>query len=62
MNLVDCFVTKVLDEPLLLNSYGKDFWTIKVEYDCYGSIQNTTLFFKTKKEVEEVKEGYKFLG
>lgn len=58
MNLVDCFVTKILSLPYEM--YGK--WWVKVEYDCYGSSQKTSLMFNTKEEAEKIETGYKFLA
>lgn len=56
MNLVDAYVTKIIENPYF--KYEK--WWIKVEYECYG-ISKTELMFTTKEEAEKVCVGYKFL-
>lgn len=63
MNLVDCYVTKILDEPYFLKlPNDKEIWVLNVEYDCYGSMQEIGLIFETKEEADKVEIGYKFLG
>jgi len=56
MNLVDCTVTKILSEPYF--EYGK--WFIKVEYNCYGNLSETSLMFREKEYAEKVSVGYVF--
>jgi len=59
MNLVDCYVTKVLSEPFKCPQSHS--WGIKVEFDSYGRISETQLYLDTKAEILKVKKGYKFL-
>lgn len=58
MNLLDCVVTKVLSEP----KHQNNKWIVSVEYDCYGVISQTPLFFNTEEEAKKVKPHYIFLG
>lgn len=58
MNLVECYVTKVLSKPYKVNK----LWCVKVEYDCYGHISKGTVDTFTKEEADKVDVGYKFLG
>lgn len=56
MNLLDCFVTKVLSKP-----YEKyDKWWVRVECECYGNIGEHSIMFNSKENAEEVKVGYVF--
>lgn len=57
MNLVECYVTKVLSKPYKV--YG--LWCVKVEFDCYGHISEGTVDVFTKEEADKVDVGYKFL-
>lgn len=58
MNLVDCIVIEVIGEPVC--EFG--MWGVKVKYDSYGYISETTIFLDTKEEVLKIKPGYKFLS
>jgi hypothetical protein len=58
MNLVECYVTKILMKPkkeLLTGRFG-----VGIEFNSYGSISQTVLFFDTIDEAKKVKKGYKF--
>lgn len=57
MNLVDCFVTKVLSKPY--EHYG--MWCVDVEFDSYGHKSKGTIYGLTKEEADKVDVGYKFL-
>jgi len=58
MNLVDCYVTKVLSAP-----YFKYFhWFVDVEYDCYGVIDKTFIMLETEEECLNIKIGSHFLN
>ena len=59
MNLINCFVTKVLSKPAL-GRYEK--YEVKVEFNSYGSISTTVLYFDTLDEAESVNIGYEFLN
>jgi hypothetical protein len=58
MNMVDCYVTQVLDVP----HYDKewDLWKLPVEYVSWGVTSVKALYFKTEEEAKSIKEGYKF--
>lgn len=58
MNLVDCYVTKVVSEPY--QEYGK--WWVKVEANAYGRPSKSTLMFDTKEEAIKVDVGHHFLA
>lgn len=64
MNLIDCYVTKVLSDPY--SRYNKfnntTYWIVDVEYNSYGVISNTELLFNTKEDALKVKIGYHFLN
>jgi len=55
MNLVDCFVTKVLSKPY--EHYG--MWCVDVEFDFYGHKSEGTIYDLTKEEADKVDVGYK---
>lgn len=58
MNLLDCFVTKVLCKP-----YQKfDKWWVDVEYECYGKIDYSYIMFESEEKALEVKEGFIFIA
>lgn len=58
MNLLDAYVKKVLSEPIQ-TEYG---WYVEVEFTCWSpKIERRRLFFRTREEAEQVKEGYMFL-
>lgn len=56
MNLVDCFVTKVLSKPY--ERYG--MWCVDVEFDSYGHKSEGTIYGLTKEEADKVDVGYRF--
>lgn len=58
MNLVDCYVTRVLSEPY--EAYNK--WWVLVEYDSWGRLAQTTVMCDTEEEAERVDVGYHFLA
>jgi len=57
MNLIECYVTRVIGNPYC--EYG--MWGIKVEFNSYGVIGETNIFLDSKAEVLKIKSGYKFL-
>lgn len=57
MNLVDCYVTKVLSKPY--ERYG--MWCVDVEFDFYGHKSEGTIYDLTKEEADKVDVGYKLL-
>lgn len=65
MNLIDCYVTKVLGEPVW-HDYpelpNKGWWTVLVTFDSYGRESDTNLSFKTLEEAQNVAVGYHFLS
>jgi hypothetical protein len=58
MNLLEHYVTKILGEPVERNGY----WTLEIEYECYGHKGIEHHFFKTKEEALAMKIGDKFMG
>lgn len=58
MNLVDCFVTKVLTTPY--EKYGR--WWVGVEYDSWGHISKSEIMLNTEAEANAVDIGHKFLA
>ena len=51
-----CNVTRVIGIPICKNG----MWGIKVEYNCDGIIDETTIFLDSKALVLKIKVGYKF--
>lgn len=51
-----CNVTRVIGNPIFENG----MWGIKVEYNCNGIIDETTIFLDSKALVLKIKPGYKF--
>ncbi|WP_257064321.1 hypothetical protein [Priestia megaterium] len=61
MNLVDAYVTKVISKEERVVEWSLEPQVIfKVEYDSWGSISTTELWFGAWGDVPDVKEGYKF--
>ena len=58
MNLVECYVTKIIGEPY----FEYNFWWQKVEYNSYGVIGETSLFHKDKESFKTITVGFMFLG
>lgn len=63
MNEVDCVVTQVLSGP----TYHQDcspahWWTVKVEFNSWGTLGVTELDFLDEDEAKEVEVGYKFVA
>ncbi|EIK96105.1 hypothetical protein PMM47T1_14135 [Pseudomonas sp. M47T1] len=56
MNLVDCYVTRILGEPY--RKFGA--WWVDVEYDSWGRISSTQLMFRTKEAALAVTAGHVF--
>jgi hypothetical protein len=57
MNLVDAYVTEILDQPYEM--YGK--WWLEVVADIYGREGESKLMFNTREEAENVIVGHHFL-
>lgn len=55
MNTITHTVTKVLTKP-----YHNNMWCVDVEADSWGSINQTTVYLKTKEEADLVDIGYQF--
>lgn len=62
MNLVDCYVTKVLEPPQRGSALGVEWWTVKVEYISWGAPAVIDLWRPSQEEAEKVKEGFHFLA
>lgn len=66
MNLVDCYVTKVLAGPQWAcyddGVQRVEWWGVLVLYESWGRESESTLTFKTKEEADAVTEGYHFLA
>lgn len=60
MNVLKAVVVAVNNNPVKHSISGKDYWTIEVEYDCYGSISTRDLYFKTEDEANNIEAGYEF--
>ncbi|MGJ7474534.1 hypothetical protein ACSFEV_12185 [Pseudomonas fulva] len=58
MNLIDCYVTKILSEPYRM--FGQ--WWVDVEYDSWGSPSQTKLMFRTEEAARAAKVGHHFLA
>lgn len=58
MNLVDCYVTEVKDEPY--EAYGK--WWLPVLADSYGHVSETTIMCETEEEADAIAQGHHFLA
>lgn len=56
MNLLECHITKMIDEPFF--KYG--FWWQKVEFDSHGVIGETKLFAKYVEDFKTLTIGFKF--
>ncbi len=58
MNLLDCYVTKILSEPYRMFGH----WWVDVEYDGEGRISKTKLMFRTEEAARAAKVGHRFLA
>lgn len=56
MNKTNCIVTKIIEKPHL--EFNKYF--MRVEFESYGVISETTLMFDYKDQADKVNIGYKF--
>ncbi|WDY60344.1 hypothetical protein [Pseudomonas sp. PSKL.D1] len=56
MNLIDCYVTKILGEPY--RKFGA--WWVDAEYESYGRISKTQLMFRTEEAARAATVGYHF--
>ena len=62
MNLVDCYVTKVLSKPKYGTFLEVEWWSVEVEYNSWGTKTSGSLVFPTEAEASKVEEGYHFLA
>ena len=64
MNTLPHEVTKVLGKPYYKkwNNECPGYWFVKVEYNCYGRLDTTELFFKSEEEALAVDIGYRWEG
>ncbi|CAB5577140.1 Uncharacterised protein [Pseudomonas putida] len=58
MNLIDCYVTKILGEPYRMFGH----WWVDVEYSSRGSVTTTRLMFRTEEAARAAKIGHHFLA
>ncbi|WP_143524243.1 hypothetical protein, partial [Pseudomonas sp. 382] len=58
MNLIDCYVTKILGEPY--RKFGA-CW-VDAEYEAYGRISKTQLMSRTEEAARAAKVGHHFLA
>lgn len=58
MNLVDCYVTKIISEPY----YEYNRWWVDVMYESWGAESKSQLMFDSKEQAESVKIGHHFLA
>ena len=56
MNLIDCYVTKILGEPY--RKFGA--WWVDAEYEVYGRTCKTQLMFRTEEAARAAQVGYHF--
>ena len=56
MNLIDCYVTKILGEPY--RKFG--YWWVSVEFEAEGWPGKTRLMFRTEEAARAAKVGYHF--
>jgi len=56
MNLIDCYVTKILGEPY--RKFGA--WWVDAEYEAYGRTCKTQLMFRTEEAARAAKVGHHF--
>ncbi|MDH1552613.1 hypothetical protein [Pseudomonas juntendi] len=58
MNLIDCYVTKILSEPY--RKFGH--WWVSAEYESEGRRGKTKLIFRTEEAARAAKVGHHFLA
>lgn len=58
MNLIDCYVTKILGEPY--RKFGA--WWVDAEYEVHGRTSKTKLMFRTEEAARAAKVGHHFLA
>jgi len=56
MNLVDCYVTQILEESY----YKYNNWWQNVQYESYGGLYYASIMKKEKEDIDKIKVGYKF--
>lgn len=56
MNLIDCYVTKILGEPY--RKFG--YWWLSVGYKSNGRTGKTKLIFRTEEAARAAQVGYHF--
>lgn len=62
MNLVDCYVTRVLSEPEYRVCEDQSWWEVWVEYNSWGRTDKRKLWKRTEAEALQVVEGFHFLA
>ena len=58
MNLIDCYVTKILGEPY--RKFGH--WWVEAEYESKGRTCKTRIMFRTEEAARAAKVGHHFLA
>lgn len=58
MNLIDCYVTKILGEPY--RKFGH--WWVDVEYRSFGRTNKTQLMFRTQEGAKAARVGQSFVA
>ncbi len=58
MNLIDCYVTEIVGEPVY--KFGK--WFLAVKAESYGRESQSELMFDTEAQARAVKAGHHFLA
>lgn len=58
MNLIDCYVTKILSEPY--RKFGH--WWVSAEYESEGRRGKTKLIFRTEEAARAAKVRHHFLA
>ncbi|MCU9528797.1 hypothetical protein [Pseudomonas mosselii] len=58
MNLIDCYVTKILGEPY--RKFGA--WWVDVEYNAYGKTSKPQLMARTEEGARRFQVGHHFLA
>lgn len=58
MNVVDVYITEILEEPKQVVNEEECCWQVKVMTDCYGQKKEKVLKATSKKLIDRYKVGY----
>lgn len=62
MNLVDCYVVRVLGRPEHHEMDGAAWWTVPVTYESWGREAHKHLMCQSEREAYAVDKGFHFLA